>query len=338
MAEQTLNLPASSYISIATFVTWSFSGTDRPLIDASLTSGNTRYFSQIVLLSNGRVQLTVSSSQDESASDTGDDLSDAFEANGGLTLTVTSPSISLTVDLDGSDMEEPYLWSPTNSSEVITAYNALKATSTAPSAVLTLSDNASPPDKTNALTLFSNQGGTSFPGVISEFRVYSKVLNSTEVVHNYGVRNRVHIGAFEVGEGIAQVGISDRIMAHGTPPFAALLNALLIQKGVPADYAEWSGFTGLTIWDDVDKILYRVDTSGNFESLSDLSADQAANVASSRTLGTGALQAAEGDHEHNAADLGIFENESDAAADVASLRTLGSGALQAAAGNHTTHV
>ena len=125
-------------------------------------------------------------------------------------------------------------------------------------------------------------------------------------------------------------------MAHGTPPFAVLLNALLIQKGHLPTIAEWSGFTGLTIWDDVDKILYRVDASGNFESLSNLSADQAANVASPRTLGTGALQAAEGDHGHNAADIDIYE--SDAAADVASLRTLGNGALQAAAGNHTTHV
>jgi hypothetical protein len=58
-----------------------------------------------------------------------------------------------------------------------------------------------------------------------------------------------------------------------------------------------------------------------------LTADQAAGTASPRTLGTGATQAAAGNHTHSALTA-------DQAAGTASVRTLGTGATQAAAGNH----
>lgn len=58
-----------------------------------------------------------------------------------------------------------------------------------------------------------------------------------------------------------------------------------------------------------------------------LTADQAAAIASVRTIGLGALQAAAGNHTH----AGLT---ADQAAGVASVRTLGGGALQAAPGNH----
>jgi hypothetical protein len=58
-----------------------------------------------------------------------------------------------------------------------------------------------------------------------------------------------------------------------------------------------------------------------------VTADQAAGTASIRTIGTGALQAAAGNHTHSGLTA-------DQAAGTASVRTLGTGALQAAAGNH----
>lgn len=59
-----------------------------------------------------------------------------------------------------------------------------------------------------------------------------------------------------------------------------------------------------------------------------VTADQAAATASIRTLGTGATQAAAGNHSHSGLTA-------DQAAGTASIRTLGTGATQAAAGNHT---
>ena len=64
------------------------------------------------------------------------DLTDEFEGNGGVRLTVGSQSwIYL---LAGAVMSVPYFWGPSNSAEVIDAYNAI---SSAAAATLEISDD-----------------------------------------------------------------------------------------------------------------------------------------------------------------------------------------------------
>ena len=64
------------------------------------------------------------------------DLTDEFEANGGLRLTVGSQSWVFL--LAGADMGVPYFWSPSNTAEVIEVYNAI---SSATAATLEISDD-----------------------------------------------------------------------------------------------------------------------------------------------------------------------------------------------------
>lgn len=72
----------------------------------------------------GRVSVRVASSQSPTGSRA--DLSTAFENSGSVTFKAGVNEV--TALLEGADTEEPYIWIPTNSAEVIAFYNALPTT------------------------------------------------------------------------------------------------------------------------------------------------------------------------------------------------------------------
>ena len=140
MARQTLTLPGSSFfagfVGGINFVRWGYSPNNYVPIDSEFAPvGTNRFFSTVGFESTGEVELHFSSSVFNTGAN--HDLTAKFEANGGFTLSTDTSEI--TVLLAGVDMEEPYIWTPANSAEVIALYNAFSGMANV-AATLTLFD------------------------------------------------------------------------------------------------------------------------------------------------------------------------------------------------------
>ena len=92
---------------------WEPPTADRPAIVSGLALNAGETLVAFGIYSSGVVRISL---------DTGD-LTDAFEADGGVRLTVGSQSWIFL--LAGADMGVPYFWSPSNSDEVIEAYGII---------------------------------------------------------------------------------------------------------------------------------------------------------------------------------------------------------------------
>ena len=133
MAKQTIELPAS-IVDISSRrdgrVRWQFPNNGKiPIIDAlKAQSSDARFFHAIQLTRGGSISLSIGRDQTVSVSNT-DDLSDKFETDGGIDITISGTTYSF--ELAGADTVEPYTWTPTNSTDVTTIFNALTTSTVA---------------------------------------------------------------------------------------------------------------------------------------------------------------------------------------------------------------
>ena len=91
-------------------------------------------FEAIWVTSSGDVELRIHNTTTLSVGN----LSDLFESSGSVEFTIGSHTIL--VALNGADMNEPYLWTPDNSAEVITFFNEVPAADGSTSGSVTLRD------------------------------------------------------------------------------------------------------------------------------------------------------------------------------------------------------
>ena len=148
MAEQTLTLPAHHYAEGSAAVLWQNLGSPDTELDSAFVPVDDTVYPRrqlnIVRLDriSGQAGLEfIALESDGTASPASADLTDAFEATGGFEITHATVG-SLTVELAGADMTEPYIWIPSNSAEVIAFANAVFALSGNQSATLRLFDGA----------------------------------------------------------------------------------------------------------------------------------------------------------------------------------------------------
>ena len=148
--------------------TWVFNGSDRPEITADfLPPGGSisRYLARLAVVTTGssttKVVLQFASSQFESGSGGGDDLSDAFENDGVFTLEATGAGL-VNFGILGADLTEVYLWSPTNVDDVLAWGNAFAVLATTPDATFTIRDvAASTAPDTPAAPTFDQETSTA---------------------------------------------------------------------------------------------------------------------------------------------------------------------------------
>ena len=169
MAYQSIPLLAAWWEDIGTARVWNPEG-DEPLIIASLVDAgeSDRFLAIFGVLDNNRVNLNIS----DGVQQTLDDLTDSFEASGGLRLTIGSNSWIFL--LAGADMSDPYLWFPSNAADVAAAY---AAASSAVAATLEISDD---PDTDFARLRVGSTGvRKAYVGATEATRVY---VGSTRVL------------------------------------------------------------------------------------------------------------------------------------------------------------
>ena len=132
MARQVIQLPVARYLeqtgsNASAIWDWGSARSSHIRIDDSLVDGATRYLDQIAVFSSGSlagyVSLYVSSDTTEGGFSGGDDLSSAFETRGSITLEAAGQSV--VVQVASGDTSEPYLFRPSNSSEVSTFASAV---------------------------------------------------------------------------------------------------------------------------------------------------------------------------------------------------------------------
>ena len=148
MARQTITLDAGWY-NVFTFTSgnfagrtikrWQPGGAERPSIDSSLlASDSNQELLTVGIFDDGRININIATGSS--------DFSDQFEDNGTVTFTAGSNSVTVNgPNHSGSTVQDdadPYVWTPSNSAEVITFYNALPTTNTSQAGSLTLNDNS----------------------------------------------------------------------------------------------------------------------------------------------------------------------------------------------------
>ena len=157
---QTITLPSSAFTRNEFGNRWAFSTTSRTtnpsIIQALRPNATEVYFYSLYIWKDGRVQLEFN--YDLSVGDSRADLTTAFEATGGFTI--TAGNNTLVVALNGADTSEPYLWTPSNSDDVTAFYNAV---TTATEATLVLTDNIMAVPVTTTRTRFIYTLATSLP-------------------------------------------------------------------------------------------------------------------------------------------------------------------------------
>ena len=130
MAEQTIPLEGGWFVNQGGGIkTWSPPTASRPAIDAALGGGFLRQLgvSDGSSITPGRVSFFLTG-----------DLTDAFEQTG--TLQIDAASMSVLVALAGADSSAPYLFTPSNSDEVIALANALVAFGAEPGTLIIIRD------------------------------------------------------------------------------------------------------------------------------------------------------------------------------------------------------
>jgi|TARA_R110002020_G_scaffold67482_10_gene177214 hypothetical protein len=117
---------------------------------------------------------------------------------------------------------------------------------------------------------------------------------------------------------------------------AARLNSSVLKQNTVANRpAAAAGRSGEMFYATDEATMYIYEGTGGSGMWRTMFLYDSLTLGSLRTLGTGAEQAASGDHNAQHEPSGGDTMTVDAAAGVGSLRTLGTGATQAAAGNHT---
>ena len=221
MANQTIPLLASIYGETATGFQWRYLS-NRPLISADLNGGNTRHFARFGVIANGQVILSF----DDAASGTDDsnrDISDAFETNGSLLVTIEGHELA--VSLAGADLADTYQWSPTNQAEVSAFHTAVLALPGSPSGSLVIDDNALPDASAPTVTISGvqdvDEGGTlqltpNFTGgTYDTIGTTWAVDSGGGSVNNAGLYNAPNVG------GDVSVTLSYVVTATGTGTNAA---------------------------------------------------------------------------------------------------------------------
>lgn len=127
MAEQTITLPAQAsganiYEESSSWIRWTFGSLDvRPDIDSSLEpSGETRKLSEVRINADGSVFLNFS---DETGASINQDLTSLFETQG--SFQVDAGGFTLSVNMAGADLSDPYSFTPDNSDEVTAFYTSV---------------------------------------------------------------------------------------------------------------------------------------------------------------------------------------------------------------------
>ena len=122
MAQQTIDLPTSYYRRQSAFVDWRPPDNSRPAIIDGLkaSSSDSRFFSVLRFFPGGLTRLGIDSSQTGSQSA---DLSGEFEKNGAIDITISGTTYSF--DLNSSDLTEPYIWTPSNSTDAGAIFTTL---------------------------------------------------------------------------------------------------------------------------------------------------------------------------------------------------------------------
>ena len=120
----TLNLRAQDFQSRANRISWNIPSGERLPVDPLFWPGaEERWFARLSLFDDGQVEFRFTSSNAEFSGDTGDDLVAAWEDGGSFSLEAGGQS--LTVQMTGLDLSEPYVFTPSNSDQVIAVENAL---------------------------------------------------------------------------------------------------------------------------------------------------------------------------------------------------------------------
>ena len=126
MAEQTIQLPSFNDRDSSGFRGWRWSQPSIVIDDSLLQNSNDNRYLQIVgMTREGAVTLGFSSSTSSNTS--GADLSDAFETNGGIDITLSGTTYSF--ELAGADFTEPYQWTVTNTADAAAFYDAFESAS-----------------------------------------------------------------------------------------------------------------------------------------------------------------------------------------------------------------
>lgn len=134
---------------------WNIAVGSRPAMDDAFNPGTgTIFFAQVALNTNNSVVLQFAKNQ---FGDVRADLTDKFEQNGGFRL--VSGQHTLECLIASMDTSEPYLWTPSNGSEVNTFRAALASAPAATS--ITIFDSSIPSMKFNGVDI----GAWKFNGV-----------------------------------------------------------------------------------------------------------------------------------------------------------------------------
>ena len=155
MAEQTIPLLASQWVSSATNVLYAIASL-RPQIDASLTpQGAARYLRQVSFGESGAAGVSFDDNPSGGGGSDQNDLSSLFETNGSITLIVGDHSI--TIGVEAYDLSDPYNVVPSNAAEVTAFFQAVQPGG-AMDGTLTLRDFVPAPSEAHAV----NAGDASF--------------------------------------------------------------------------------------------------------------------------------------------------------------------------------
>ena len=174
MALQALILPASIRLQLSTRILWNAGGADAYAIDSALTFGNAENFrlNSFSISTNGQLVVNVIA---VGSSDNGE-LSNAFEVNGGIRVTLGNESWVFL--LAGFDTTEPYVWTPTNHADALAAYAAASATNTA--VTFELSDNAAVDFFVQRIDLGAIEARAGNPDASFDLRILVSTIGSIE--------------------------------------------------------------------------------------------------------------------------------------------------------------
>ena len=158
---------------------WDPPAADRPAINSGLALGGAtdRELEAFGVYSSGVVRLSIENG----------DLTDAFEANGGVRLTIGSQSWIFL--LAGADMGVPYFWSPSNAAGAIEAHGLIAS---ATAGTLEISDD---PDTDFADTSTSTALEFTATGARSASRTGAGQFGTTIVLPAVGARSVTRTGA-----------------------------------------------------------------------------------------------------------------------------------------------
>lgn len=126
-ARQVIQIPGANYSvflqNSVRLKEWVFTSGAPQLVSAFQPGNEARHFDRLRFIPDGRILLSFGSMPNEGGTIGGKDLSGRFEFGGGFIISFGSTVHTFL--LDSADVDEPYVWTPDNSADVIATYNAL---------------------------------------------------------------------------------------------------------------------------------------------------------------------------------------------------------------------